>query len=141
MMLTSRRLLSVPVVAPIVAMSIVALPLMYSAAATFAKEKKIVADIRGKITNVSPNQTGRGPETLGRIRVEGKVEKDTGFDKASIRITNETVIERKGKDGKRTAEKFSAFKEGQLVESTFTGPIAESYPVQTAAKSILILED
>lgn len=130
MMLASRKL-SFPLLTSLV---------LCTMTTSSAQEKKIVADIRGKITNVSPNQTGHA-QIVGTIRVEGKVEKDTGFDKASIRITNETVIERKGKDGKRTREKFSAFKDGQFVESSFTGPVAESYPVQANAKSVLILAD
>lgn len=122
------------------------LPLIYFGAQSIgsqsfaAEEKKNVVDIRGLLTNVSvsqPNQAG----VLGQILVEGKVEKDTGFDKASIRITKETVIERKTKDAKPAHAEFKDLKVGQQVEAVFTGPVAESYPVQVRAKSVLILKD
>lgn len=117
------------------------LPLMYFAAQSFAAgEKKNVVDIRGQITNVSASQPNQGG-VLGQVLVEGKVEKDTGFDKASIRITKETIIERKTKDAKPARAEFKNLKVGQQVEAVFTGPIAESYPVQVSAKSVLILKD
>jgi hypothetical protein len=95
------------------------------------------ADIRGEITNVQA--AANNPNSVGFIRVEGNKERDTQFDKASIRVTPRTAIFKIG-DGKKVAAKFSEFKVGQTVEATFTGPVAESYPVQATASEIVILK-
>ena len=96
----------------------------------------LAADVRGKITNVSTSASGA---VLGSILIEGKKEKDTSVDKAMTRITDKTAIFRM-QNGKRVEAKFSDLKAGQTVEATFSGPVAESYPVQATAKEILILE-
>jgi beta-N-acetylhexosaminidase len=96
-------------------------------------------DIRGNITSVNvANQNNAG--VIGSILIEGKVEKDTGFDKASIRITKETkLLQREG--GKETSIKFEDLKVGQKAEASFNGPVAESYPVQTSAGLVVVLKD
>ena len=94
------------------------------------------ADVRGKITSISVSATN---PALGTVLIEGKVEKDTSVDKASARVTAETSIVRM-EDGKKVAGKFSDLKVGQTVEASFTGPVAESYPVQGAASEIVILQ-
>ena len=95
------------------------------------------ADIRGKITTVTPAGTAK---TGGSVRIEGTVEKDTTVDKAATRITAQTKI-LKLENGKKTAQTFNDLKVGQSVEATFTGPVAESYPVQATAGEIIILAD
>jgi beta-N-acetylhexosaminidase len=99
------------------------------------------ADIRGMVTNVSAaNEEAKKKGTLGSILVEGAKEKDTTFDKASIRVTDKTKIEKLvGKE--RKPAKFDDLKKGAKVQALFTGPVAESYPVQAMAKEILILEE
>ncbi len=94
------------------------------------------ADIRGIITNVS---IADEKKNLGHLRVEGKIESDTGFDKAMIRVTATTKLERSLK-GKLVSASISEFKEGCHVEAGFEGPIAESYPVQVNAGWLLLLE-
>jgi hypothetical protein len=94
------------------------------------------ADVRGKITNIAVNTAN---PALGTVLIEGKTEKDTSVDKASTRVTAQTTISRM-QDGKKVAAKFTDLKVGQTVEATFTGPVAESYPVQAAAKEIVILD-
>jgi beta-N-acetylhexosaminidase len=94
------------------------------------------ADIRGIITSVSITDEKKN---LGRLRVEGKIESDTGFDKAMIRVTATTKLERSVK-GKSVPASISEFKEGLQVEAGFEGPVAESYPVQVNAGWLLLLE-
>lgn len=93
------------------------------------KEEKV--DIRGSITGINMS------DKITSIMVEGELEEDTSYDKASIKIDNSTKIY----IGK-TKEKASVehFKEGIIVEVTFEGPVAESYPVQATAKIIRIVD-
>lgn len=93
-------------------------------------------DIRGVITSVSITDEKRN---LGALRVEGKQESDTGFDKAMIRILASTKLEKLVK-GKQVPASISEFKDGCHVEAGFEGPIAESYPVQANAGWVLLLE-
>lgn len=86
-------------------------------------------DIRGRITNVVNNA-----DNVEAILVEGELEEDTGYDKASIKITTETEIY-KGTTGASANE----LQEGVTVEAIFTGLVAESYPVQATAKVIRII--
>lgn len=90
------------------------------------------ADIRGTITSVSKMETGE----ISRILVEGKLEQDTSFDKASISISNKTKIY--DFDGKKVDA--DVLKEGMQVQATFEGEVAESYPVQAKGKIIRILK-
>ena len=96
-------------------------------------------DIRGTITDVQPANVAGGAQGLvGSIRVEGPIEAGTKFDKASVRITNEThLVERQGEE--RRAVTMEALAVGQRVEAWFTGPVAESYPVQATALEVVIL--
>ena len=65
---------------------------------------------------------------------------DSGSDKASVGITAATrIFIQQGQDRVPAAPEDLAI--GQLVEATFVGPVAESYPVQTRAGSITIIED
>lgn len=88
--------------------------------------------IRGEVTSI--NTSG---DTLSLL-VEGEVEKDTSFDKASVRIKPETKVVRKDgdKDAAANAEDIKLF---DKVEVVFDGAVAESYPVQGSAKLIRIL--
>jgi len=104
--------------------------------AAFAEGAKV--DIRGNISsvqNANPNNQG----VFGTVLIEGKIEKDTGFDKASVRITKSTKLLQR-KDGREVAIKFEDLKVGQRVEAAFDGPVAESYPVQTNAGRLVVLK-
>lgn len=105
------------------------------AAPAAPEETPAAADIRGRVTEHHRSATGEPP--LGTIRVEGTLEGGTRYDKASVRITRDTVIV-KGRGGRRMP--FNSLTVGALVEATFTGPVAESYPVQATASEIVILE-
>ena len=96
------------------------------------------ADIRGKITNVSPAPLSNSGNILGSILIEGAKERDTSIDKAMTRITNRTRLF-KMQDGKKADAGFEDLKVGLTVEATFAGPVAESYPVQGTAAEIVIL--
>jgi hypothetical protein len=95
------------------------------------------ADIRGDITNISVMESGAGG-MLGSILIEGELEKDTQFDKASVTVTEETRIFRQLDDETVEAD-FADLSVGQRVQAVFTGPVAESYPVQATAAEIVIL--
>ncbi len=97
-------------------------------------------DIRGTITSLDrdPETPRTGQTVLAVIRVEGVVEEDTRYDKASISITDQTLIfEQKGEVQKPLP--LNALQKGQRVQAKFTGPVAESYPVQATASQIVIL--
>jgi hypothetical protein len=104
-------------------------------------EKKVKADIRGLTKNVmAAGEPARKKGLLGTIRVEGKKEKGTQYDKAVISITTDTKIYKL--DGKkRKPAKFEDLKKGLLVQALFTGPVAESYPVQAKAREVVILPE
>lgn len=92
-------------------------------------------DIRGRVVQARRNAQGEPP--VGTLQVEGTLEPGTRYDKATVRVSRETKIFL-GHDGKPTS--FSFLHEGDLVEVTFSGPVAESYPVQATAARIVILE-
>jgi len=65
---------------------------------------------------------------------------ESGSGKASVEITAETqIFVRQGRGPVPAAPEDLVV--GQWVEATFVGPVAESYPVQTTAGSITIIED
>jgi hypothetical protein len=95
--------------------------------------------IRGRVTGViAAGQGMREAHVAGFVRVEGAREPDTGYDKASITVTDSTTITIDEK-GERRAAGFEAIHEGDSVEATFTGPVRESYPVQATAGRITIV--
>ncbi|MCM0648119.1 YobA family protein [Clostridium swellfunianum] len=97
-----------------------------------SKEFNSKLGIRGEIKKVSKNDKGM----ITSIFVEGKIEQDAEYDKASIYITEKTKIFEG--DGKKKLE-LSSLKEGMKVEVDFEGPIRESYPIQVDAKAIRVL--
>lgn len=100
-----------------------------------SKDTKV--DIRGQIKHMSMRDDRKFPAS---ILVEGKLEKDTSYDKASIRISIDTVIYDE-RSGKKQKAGIKSLKLDQKVEAKFTGPVAESYPVQAQAESVTILDD
>lgn len=112
---------------------ILSLVLMFAMAACSRSNEEHKIAIRGEITNLSEGQNNK---TIF-IMVEGVVEKDTEFDKASITITEKTKVVEKDSNKKLSKE---ALKEGMKVEVIIEGPVRESYPVQVDAKEVRILE-
>lgn len=96
-----------------------------------SKEEKL--GIRGEIAKVSYNDSGK----ISGILVEGKVEEDTQYDKASVYIGEKTKIY---KNSTKEELEISTLKEGVKVEIIFEGPVRESYPVQADAKIIRVIQ-
>jgi hypothetical protein len=97
------------------------------------------ADIRGKITSISPADPQNAGRFLGAVLIEGAIQKDTTHDKAMTRVWAQTQLF-KMENGKKIEAHFSDLKVGQTVEATFSGPVAESYPVLATAGEIVILK-
>jgi hypothetical protein len=81
--------------------------------------------IRGTISSV----------TGASILIEGAIEADTSYDKASVTITEDTDVF--SGDGSRAD--LAILQEGMRVEAWFTGAVAESYPVQATASAVRVL--
>jgi beta-N-acetylhexosaminidase len=94
-------------------------------------------DIRGTITSVTED----GGDVLGTVLIEGVIEDDTSYDKASVRVEDDTEIFQEAEDGSLAEVTFAELHVGLQVEAWFTGPVAESYPVQAKAAKIVILAD
>ena len=92
-------------------------------------------DIRGTVTDVRPSATPEG-EHLATVLVEGKKEADTQYDKASVRITRATRLRLESSNRPVALEDLAV---GTVVEMRFTGPVAESYPVQATAEEVAVL--
>ena len=97
------------------------------------------ADIRGSITSIYKATEDSTGDIIGSILIEGNIEKDTEYDKASVTITKETRIF-ESKSGNLIKASFGSLKPNQRVQALFTGPVMESYPVQVKAKEVVILE-
>jgi hypothetical protein len=92
-------------------------------------------DIRGRVTQSRRNAQGDPP--VGTVQIEGTLEPGTRYDKAIVHVGHQTKIFL-GRGGKQAS--FSFLHSGDLVEVTFTGPVAESQPVKATADRIVILE-
>jgi hypothetical protein len=75
--------------------------------------------------------------TLPTVRVEERPEEATGSAKASLRITDETRVLRRAGDSLAPGRPADLHV-GQRVRAWFVGPVAESYPVQARAGTIII---
>lgn len=126
MVRTSRHRVPMPVLAVLLALALLA-----GACAGVASPRGDPA-IRGAISSVSFRPGG---STLATILVEGRVEPDTQYDKAAVAVTRSTRIRRA--DG--ASVPVDALGAGMQVEVWFTGPVAESYPVQATADTIVVL--
>ena len=98
------------------------------------------ADIRGTITNINrADAQSREKGIIGSVLIEGAIEHDTEFDKASVTITDKTgIFQQEGQGTARVT--FESLEIGQRVQARFTGPVMESYPVQATASEIVILK-
>jgi hypothetical protein len=98
-------------------------------------------DIRGTIVDFQQMEQP-GPErtaVLGAILVEGAVEEDTRYDKASIAVRRSTGVFKQIGVERRPAT-FADLRIGQFAEARFAGPVRETYPLQGTAAEIVILE-
>lgn len=96
-------------------------------------------DIRGRVTQARRN--GQGEPPVGTLQVEGTLEPDTHYDKATIHVGHRTRIF-VGRDRKPAS--FSFIHSGDLIEATFDGPVTaaatESQPLKATAATIVVLE-
>lgn len=122
------------------ATALIVLSIVLALAACTAEIGDGGADIRGTVTSIHPaNPEGQASGLLGSVLIEGSVEADTQFDKAAVTITGQTrIVQQQGQD--RRPASFESLAVGQRVQARFTGPAAESYPVQATAAEIVILE-
>jgi hypothetical protein len=89
--------------------------------------------IRGTVVTIAAPS-----RVISGFMVEGHQDADTTYDKASVRVTEGThVFIKQGEN--YTEASASALQVGQAVEVWFTGPVAESYPVQATAQQIVIV--
>ena len=98
-------------------------------------------DIRGAITKATPaSEEQKSKGMLGTIRVEGPKALNSNSDKALIRVTDKTKLEKRV-DGQWKPAVFDDLKVGAKVEATFVGPVMESYPVQATGGTIQIVPE
>ncbi|MDX5474148.1 MAG: YobA family protein [Bacillaceae bacterium] len=99
---------------------------------TTANEPEGKIGIRGTVTDISIDGE------YGSILVEGEIKEDTDYDKASVRVTKDTLIQ---KDALSKLFVFKDIQVGDFVEVIFDGPVAESYPVQGTAGVVRIITE
>ena len=87
--------------------------------------------IRGEITSVS-----RSAEV---VLVEEDPSDEWGSAKGEFAVGGETEILEQ-RDGDLAPVAFEKLRVGQVVEATYSGPVAESYPTQGVAGRIVILD-
>ena len=132
--MTSSRSISIKAVLPALA---AALALVLLSACTASGDAAPAPDdpgIRGAITSLSD---GSGDVT-GSVRIVGAIDHDTSYDRAVVRVESDAKIYRQSWE-QWIEVTFADLKVGQSVEAWFTGPVAESYPVQVKASQIVIL--
>lgn len=94
-------------------------------------------DIRGVVTGVS----GSGESVSMRVvwADDDAIGAQAGFDAAQVTASADTEWLSRAADGSVTAAAPSDIAVGTVVEAWFTGAVAESYPVQASAVTIVIL--
>ncbi len=127
---------SIPVKAAVLALGAALAMVLLSACTNDgdAAPATIGPDIRGAITSISD---GAG-DVIGSVRIEGVTDEDTAYDKAVVRVESDTAIYRQVGNAMMEAT-FADLAVGQTVVAWFTGPVAESYPVQVKAAQIVIV--
>ena len=100
-----------------------------AAAAPALAQTEPASGVEGYITSVS------GAVVL----VEEIPGDESGSDKGAFTVTEETAILRQQGD-ELVPGTFDDLQAGQHVAATYAGPVAESYPTQGTAGSIVVLE-
>jgi hypothetical protein len=95
-------------------------------------------DMNAKIVGVCPANPQDANSTFNSILVEGMYAGSSQNQNLSVKITNETVILQKQGEKRQNAS-YNDFKPGKKVTVQFVGPFIESYPPQTTAKQVVIL--
>lgn len=85
--------------------------------------------------------TGTITRADGRtVLVEEEPAESSGSDKSYVEVTEETEVYLR-RSGEEAPAAFEDISVGQRVEVVFRGAVAESYPTQARAGSVVILED
>ena len=95
-------------------------------------------DIRGVVTDVS----GAGGETVSMRVVwthDAAVGAQAAYDAAQVTANADTEWFSRAADGSTAAAEASEVAVGTVVEAWFEGAVAESYPVQATAGTIVIV--
>lgn len=95
-------------------------------------------DIRGVVTDVSR----AGGESVGMLVVwtdDASVGAQAAYDAAQVTANADTEWSSRAADGSAVAGEASDVAVGTVVEVWFTGAVAESYPVQATAKTVVIV--
>ena len=96
-------------------------------------------DIIGSVRTMSVADGTWNAGILGQMLVVGKIQDGTTVDKAFVTVTDATRIYVQTAQGRQQVD-LSYLGVGQTVAVAFTGPVAESYPVQATAGVIVILK-
>lgn len=100
-------------------------------------------DITGVIVSVdgyAPGLPGPG-EAVGSILVAAAPGAAPGYDRASVSINAETRIFIRERGAEPVPASAAALRVGRQAEVWFSGPAAESYPVQAPAGAVCVLEE
>ncbi|MCE9530806.1 MAG: YobA family protein [Planctomycetes bacterium] len=113
--------------------------LLFSSGLPAADEPK--PSIQGIASNITvTKELGKKNTFTGFMLVEAPKDLKFAYEKASIRVTDQTKIQ-KTVNGKLVDAKFDEIKNGMKLSVWFTGPVAESFPVKATAGRILILSE
>ena len=82
--------------------------------------------ITGIVTSIGPGRT---------LRIEEQPSEESGSAKAVVRVPEGVVIRERDLGAPRT---FEDLEQGATVSAWFSGPVAESYPVQATASALVI---
>ncbi len=90
------------------------------------------ADITGVVNDLSVSTAGDSQPVLLVIAAPGST---SSVDRASVRVTKDTVVW----TAQGTRGDAADLAEGEQVGVWFSGPVAESYPVQATAGVVMVL--
>ncbi len=116
-------------------MTALMLALLFAAGSCQADPDLDDPDIRGSVEGFSTSQSDG--DVVGFILIAGAVEPDTVYDRALVTVTGDTKVYRR-EEGRLIRAQFTELHHGAAVEAWFTGPVAESDPVQATAATIVI---
>ncbi|MBN2847163.1 MAG: hypothetical protein JXP72_01795 [Coriobacteriia bacterium] len=95
-------------------------------------------DIRGVVTDVS--SAGDGSASLRVVWTEdAAIGAQAGYDAAQVTVNGDTELLARAADGSTAAAEIADITVGTVVEAWFEGPVAESYPVQATAGTLVII--
>jgi len=112
-----------------------ALFMLVGACALAPKPPAEDASIRGIITSVTP-----GADGVVSVLIESAGPAVFDYDKASVRVDRDTRVLRETDVDAYARVSADDLVTGMTVDAWFTGAVAESYPVQATAATIVIRE-